>query len=135
MNRTSLVVIAGALLSAADLVVARTDPPKEHLLIRKDLSTYAGKDMMLTVRELELARGAVGEKHRHPGPVVVYVLSGAVEVQLERQPPQVFHAGESFSEDAHQLHISTRNMSSSEPVRLLSYILSGKGEALSQPEK
>jgi quercetin dioxygenase-like cupin family protein len=63
------------------------------------------------------------------------VLSGSVEVHLDGQPPKVFHAGESFSEDAHQLHVSTRNISTTEPVRLLSYILSKKGETLTQREK
>ena len=90
---------------------------------------------MLTVRELEFAPGGIGEKHRHSGPLVVYVLSGSVEVHLEGQPPRIFHAGETFSENAHQLHISTRNVSKTKPVRLLSYIISHKGEALTQPER
>jgi quercetin dioxygenase-like cupin family protein len=135
MHRIGQVAVAFAVLGTTALLVARTDPPKEHVLVRKDLSGYAGKDMMLTVRELELAPGAVGAKHRHPGPVVVYVLSGSVEVHLEGQPSKVFHAGESFSEDAHQLHVSTRNMSTTETVRLLSYIISRKGDMLTQPEK
>jgi quercetin dioxygenase-like cupin family protein len=128
-------LLAWALIGTNSTAFSQTAPPKEHVLVRKDLSTYAGNDMMLTVRELELAPGAGGEKHRHPGPVVVFVLSGSVEVHLDGQPPKVFHAGESFSEDAHQLHISTRNVSSTEPVRLLSYVLSRKGEPLTQPEK
>jgi quercetin dioxygenase-like cupin family protein len=135
MRVMTAVLITFAAFGTAAHVLPQTSDPKEHVLVRKDLSAYAGKDMVLTVRALELAPGAVGQKHRHPGPVVVYVLSGSVEVHLDGQPPKIFHAGESFSEDAHQLHVSTRNISTTEPVRLLSYILSKKGEALTQPEK
>lgn len=77
----------------------------------------------------------VGEKHRHPGPVIVYVLSGSVEVHLDGQSPKVFHAGDSFSEGAHQSHISTGNISKTKSTRLLSYIINRKGEAPTQPEK
>ncbi len=129
------ILFAILLLGVTASLAAGNDTPKEHVLPPKDLSSYARSDMMLTVRELEFAPGGVGEKHRHPGPVVVYVLSGSVKVHLSGQSPKVFHAGESFSEDAHQLHISTRNMSKTKPVRLLSYIISHKGEALTQPER
>jgi len=56
-------------------------------------------------------------------------------VGLEGAPLKVYHRGEVFSESANQLHQSTRNLSASEPAKLLSYILSKKGEALSKPEK
>ena len=134
-NRMCRILFAVVLSGITALLAAGTDSTREHVLLRKDLSKYTGSDLMLTVRELEFAPGGVGESHRHPGPVVVYVLSGSVEVHLSGQSPKVFHAGESFSEDAHQLHVSTRNMSKRKPVRLLSYIISHKGEALTQPER
>jgi quercetin dioxygenase-like cupin family protein len=135
MYRYHTLLLAVVLLGTTDWLPAGIDTPKENVLLRKDLSSYAGSDMMLTVRELEFAPGAVGGSHRHPGPVVVYVLSGSVEVHLDGQSPKVFHAGESFSENAHELHVSTRNMSKTKPVRLLSYIISRKDEPLTEPEK
>lgn len=135
ISRTRRFLFAVLLLGMTASFAAGTALVKEHILLRKDLSSYTGSDMMLTVRELEFPPGAVGQKHRHPGPVVVYVLSGSVEVHLDGHSPKIFHAGESFSENAHQLHISTRNMSKTKPVRLLSYIISHKGEALTQPER
>lgn len=119
MYRTRRFLFAVLLLWMTASLAAGTNLVKEHILVRKNLSSYAGSDMVLTVRELEFVPGAVGEKHRHPGPVIVYVLSGSVEVHLDGQSPKIFHAGESFSENAHQLHISTRNMSKTKPVRLL----------------
>src|SRR5262245_36280349 len=130
----SLCVLSGAVTSFAPVRVV-SDDRHDTVLLRKDISGYANRDMVLTVREIVIPPGTMGQKHRHPGPVVVYVVDGDLEIQLEGQPPRVYHRGETFSEDAKQLHLSSRNTSATAPVRLLSYILSRSGEALSQPEK
>jgi quercetin dioxygenase-like cupin family protein len=104
-------------------------------LLEKDISSYAGGDILLSVGEITLAPGATGTRHRHPGPTFVYVLAGAVEVELEGAPATVYHVGETFYEEPQQLHISTKNVSTTEPARILAYHLSHKGEPLTQPEK
>lgn len=104
-------------------------------LLQKDISSYAGSDMLLSVGEITLAPSASGTRHRHPGPTFVYVLEGAVEVELEGTSAKVYHAGETFYEDPHQLHISTKNVSKTEPARILAYHLSHKGEPLTLAEK
>jgi quercetin dioxygenase-like cupin family protein len=108
---------------------------KANTLLQKDISSYAGGDLLLSVGEITLAPGATGTKHRHPGPTFVYVLEGAVEVELEGVPAKVYHAGETFYEDPHQLHISAKNVSTNAPARILAYHLSHKGEPLTTPEK
>jgi quercetin dioxygenase-like cupin family protein len=116
----------------------RTTPQegfKVNVVLQKDISSYAGRDLLLSVGEINLKPGATGTRHRHPGPTFVYVLEGAVEVELEGAPAKIYHAGETFYEDPHQLHISTRNVSTTGTARILVYHLSHKGEALTQPEK
>jgi len=55
-------------------------------LLQKDLHAYAGGELVLSVGEITIAPGASGSRHRHPGPTFVYVLEGAVEIELgERQ--------------------------------------------------
>jgi quercetin dioxygenase-like cupin family protein len=104
-------------------------------LLEKDLNPYTKEDIVLTVGEITLAPGATGVRHRHPGPTFVYVLEGAVEIELESAPAKVYHAGDSFYEAPRQLHISTRNISATEPARILAYHLSHKGEKLTGPER
>lgn len=111
------------------------EAPQVKLLLQKDISSYAGGDMLLSVGEVTLAPGAVGSKHRHPGPTFVYVLSGAIEAEFEGAPLRTYQVGETIYENARQLHISTRNPSQTEPARLLVFHLSHKGEPLTQPEK
>jgi quercetin dioxygenase-like cupin family protein len=123
------------LLSASVATRSQGTSAREKLLVKKDISSYAGSDLVLTVRELEFPPAAQGEKHRHPGPVVVCVIEGSLEVTLEAQEPKTYDRGQCFTEEPHQLHLSSRNVSKTMPVRLISYILSRKGEALTQPEK
>jgi quercetin dioxygenase-like cupin family protein len=104
-------------------------------LLQKDLHAYAGGELVLSVGEMTIAPGASGSRHRHPGPTFVYVLEGAVEIELEGAPAQVYRAGEAFYENPQQLHISTKNGSKAEPARILVYHLSHKGEPLTLPER
>jgi len=122
-----LVVAAPARTSLQDFRV------KE--LLQKDISKYAGGDMLLSVAEITLAPGAMGTKHRHPGPTFVYVLAGDVQAEFEGVSERTYHTGETIYEDPRQLHISTRNPSKSESARILVFHLSHNGEALTQPEK
>jgi quercetin dioxygenase-like cupin family protein len=136
MFKKGMLIIGCFLL--ASLWWAKKDPAAtvtEKLLAKKDISSYAGSDMALTVRELEFPPAYDGTKHRHPGPVVVCVLEGSLEISLEGQPAQTYNRGQCFSEEPHQLHIYTRNTSKTQPARIISYILSRNGEPLTQPGK
>jgi quercetin dioxygenase-like cupin family protein len=99
------------------------------------LTAYVGGDLLLSVGEIRIAPGASGSRHRHPGATFVYVLEGAVEIELEGVPTKVYRRGDTFYEDAHQLHIATRNVSKTEPSRILVYHLSRAGEPLTQTER
>jgi quercetin dioxygenase-like cupin family protein len=107
---------------------------REKVLLKKDIGSYTGSDTVLTVRELVFSPSARGQKHRHPGPVVVCILEGSLEVALEGHEPEVYSPGQCFTEEPHQLHIYSRNPSQTAPVRAISYILSRKGEPLSRPD-
>lgn len=130
-------VIFGIAIAAATATVATQTATKHPMkpLLEKDLDSYAGNALMLNVAEITFPPGATSTKHRHPGPTFVYVLQGAVEIALEGAAPKVYRAGDSFYEEPHQLHVSTRNVSETEPAKILAYQLSHKGEALTTPEK
>ena len=130
-------------LMIVSLLFAASAPPsvepqeafKAKELLQMDLQAYAGGDPVLSAGEITIAPGASGSRHRHPGPTFVYVLEGAVKIELEGAPAKVYRAGETFYEDPHQLHISTKNGSKAEPARILVYHLSHKGEPLTLPER
>lgn len=131
MRNVALALICFVLGSAQ----AAPEGVQETVIVKKDISEYARSDMALTVRRLEFSPGFVGKKHRHPGPVVVCVLDGSLEIELEGASPKTYERGQCFAEEPHQLHLYSRNASKTEPVRVISFILSRNGEPLSQPEK
>jgi len=134
-NGYKLIPVLLLLCGASPAVTQTQESFRVKKLLEKDLNAYAGGDLLLSVGEITLAPGATGTKHRHPGPTFVYVLEGAIEVELEGTAAKVYRPGETFYEDARQLHISTRNVSQTETARILAYHLSRKGESLTQPEK
>ncbi len=83
-------------LLVAALVPAPTHPQEAFQakeLLQKDLNAYAGGDRVLSVGEITIAPGASGSRHRHPGPTFVFVLEGAVEIELEGAPAKVYRGG------------------------------------------
>lgn len=129
-------VVFGIAIAATSTALGTQTAAKHPMkaLLEKDLDSYAGNGLMLNVAEITFPPGATSMKHRHPGPTFVYVLQGAIEVELQGAAPKVYRTGDSFFEEPHQLHVATRNMSESEPAKVLAYQLSHKGEALTTPE-
>lgn len=76
-----------------------------------------------TVVEVTLAPGQAGAPHRHPGPVIVYVIEGTYELGIDDQPTKIFKAGESFYEPSGCLHRVSRNPSSKEQTRLVAVVI------------
>lgn len=82
------------------------------------------QDGRVTVLELEYKPGGANTPHRHPAPVAVYVLEGAVELQIEGGPLKTYRRGEAFFEPPGALHKVSRNASKTEPARFLAFLLS-----------
>jgi len=51
--------------------------------------------------------------------VFAYVLQGEIENQVEPDPPKIYHAGDFFHERARQVHRMFRNVSKTEPAKIL----------------
>jgi quercetin dioxygenase-like cupin family protein len=58
-------------------------------------------------------------RHRHPGSVTAFIISGSVRSQLAGGPAIVYTAGQSFFEPPGSLHLFAENASKTEPASLL----------------
>jgi quercetin dioxygenase-like cupin family protein len=87
-----------------------------------------GQSTRVTLVEVEYPPGGGGKPHRHPGPVIGYVLQGAIEIQIDEGPIKTYRQGETFYEPARALHKVSRNASRTEPARLLAYMLTREDE-------
>lgn len=127
-------VAAGAGLFASGFLAARAadhehgdDGPTRKVVIEREVAAEIdGEPAKVTLLELEYPPGGSSGPHRHPGPVVVYVLSGAIRSALDDEPPKTYRAGESFFEPAGALHAVSGNASDTEPARFLAFLLTPK---------
>jgi quercetin dioxygenase-like cupin family protein len=144
MFRKVLITVLGAAAIAAVLPaiahdVAGGHPPAEAgketraILQKLGLPDAVGKDaVMLTVT---YAPGQASLPHVHPGSVFAYVLEGEVESQMEGEQPMKYKAGQYWYESPRHPHIMSRNVSDSQPAKLLVWLMVGDGEAVAQPYK
>jgi quercetin dioxygenase-like cupin family protein len=100
------------------------------------IPNIAGKSLTAVV--VDYAPGAASSAHVHAKSAFIYayVVSGAIESQVNDGPKRVYHAGESFFEEPGAVHRVSRNASSTEPAKLLAVFVVDSGDtALTTPLK
>jgi quercetin dioxygenase-like cupin family protein len=130
--RVAVLACAAAVLIARVDVAAAAAPPDAVVvsLIAEQLADTPGKELdMLTV---EYPPGGSSRPHRHDAYVLVYVLEGAVEMQVRGQKLVTLKAGESFLERPEDIHEVSRNASRSKPAKFLVVALKAAGKPLTR---
>ena len=113
MVRRVLVLAAGIGLAAAGMAGAQHDEKSRgsvRTLAGRDIAEKVdGKEAKATAVEVTLEPGQAGASHRHPGPVLGYVLEGEYEWAIDDQSAKMLKAGETFYEPAGCLHRVSKN--------------------------
>lgn len=81
------------------------------------LPNVRGKSM--TTALVDFPPGAYTPRHRHPGSVMAFVLSGTLRSQLEGGPAAIFATGQAWFEPPGAIHLFAENASATQPARLL----------------
>lgn len=102
-------------------------PIKRTDLLKAELTEM--KDSEMNVWVADVAPGAATGRHTHPTPRFVYVVEGAVVLEMDGKPAQTFKAGQAFVEIANQVH-NFRNASKTEPAKALGFQYAAKGQPL-----
>ena len=92
----------------------------------------------LTAVVVDYAPGGASPSHEHAKSAFIYayVVSGAIESQVNDGPKRIYHAGESFSEDPGSLHRVSRNASKTRPAKLLAvFVVDSNDKPLTTPIK
>jgi quercetin dioxygenase-like cupin family protein len=133
MWRTARFTVSGLIAAIAigvigsQLVSAQQQPIKWTDLLKLDLVEI--KDSEMHVWVADIAPGAATGRHSHPTPRFVYVIEGAVVLELDGKSPQTFNAGQAYVEMPNEVH-NFRNASTTEPAKALGFQYAGKGQAL-----
>jgi quercetin dioxygenase-like cupin family protein len=125
---TSLLLAAGALLAQPALAAGPQGVSVTPLMAR-DLSDLPGKEgLMITV---DYAPGAADPVHRHRAHGFIYVLEGAIVMQVKGGKEVTLTPGQTFYEGPNDIHTVGRNASTTQPAKFLVLLIKKKkGEVL-----
>lgn len=110
-TKTKTILLVSALALATDMLAQ----PK--ILMQAPLGETSEPKMSLFI--LNVGGGMTIPSHSHKGVVFAYVLQGDIENQLDPDAPKVYHAGDFFHERPLQVHRLLRNLSQTEPAKIL----------------
>ena len=103
---------------------------------QQPITNIPGKSLIAVV--VDYAPGAASPPHVHAKSAFIfgYVLSGAIESQVNDESRRIYHAGESFYEAPGAHHVISRNASKTEPAKLLAvFVVDTDDHALTTPDK
>ena len=86
---------------------------------------------------VEYAPGGSDAARRHHASVFVYVLEGAVVMQVKggQEVTQALGPGQTFSESPEDVHTVSRNASTTKPAKFLAFFVKQKGAPITGPAK
>jgi quercetin dioxygenase-like cupin family protein len=100
-------------------------------LMSKDLREFSGKEgLMITV---DYAPGGSDPVHRHDAHTFVYVLEGSVVMQVKGEKEVTLTPGQTFYEAPNDIHVVSRNASSTNPAKFLVFFVKDKGAPVLTP--
>jgi quercetin dioxygenase-like cupin family protein len=131
-------LVTSTLMTASTLTAQNAVTPAKAQetitpLITKDLAGSPGEQtLMYTV---DFPPGFASPVHRHDAQVSVYVLEGSVVMQVRGQKELTLGPGQTFYEAPTDIHVVSRNASSTEPAKFLVFLIHKKTSPLVIPAK
>ena len=93
-----------------------------------------GKSLVAVVVDYAPGGASLPHTHAKSAFIFAYVVSGAIESQVNDQPKRVYHAGESWYETPGSSHRISRNASATEPAKLLAvFVVDTEDKTLTTP--
>ena len=135
MKVKALVMASAAIVLA---VPAAAHGPHETVTTNFEdtIPNIPGKSLIAV--EVTYPPGGASLPHRHAKSAFIYayVVSGAIESQVEGQRARVYRAGESFCETPGAHHVLGRNVSGTEPAKLLAvFVVDSSDKDLTTPDR
>ena len=113
--RAACAAIVVAIAGPAAAQTGQTVAPQ----FREAISNIPGKSMVAVVVDYAPDGSTPSHVHAKSAFIFAYVVSGAIESQVNDGPKRVYRAGESFYETPGSHHSVSRNASNTEPAKLL----------------
>ncbi len=122
-------ILAFPAWSVAGNAALSTSPTVVELMTQ-ELAAAPGKEaLMITVTYLP---GGASLPHRHDAQVFVYVLEGAMTMQVDGSAPVTLNPGQTFYEGPGDIHRISANASATAPAKILVFMIKDKGKPTSR---
>ena len=129
LGLAALVITLGfASVSAAVAQEARVTP-----LMTQSLERFDSPEAAMVM--VEYAPGGSDGAHRHHAYTFVYVLEGAVVMQVQGGREVTLGPGQTFYESRDDVHTVSRNASATQPAKFLVFFVKQKGAPLTVPAR
>jgi len=122
-------LIASTLLIPSAMMADETITP----LMSKDLAGLPAMEVLMYT--VDFPAGFSSPVHRHNAQVSVYVLEGSVVMQVRGGQEVTLTPSQSFYEGPNDIHVVSRNASSTKPAKFLVFLIHKKGAPLVIPAK
>ena len=124
-----VLLITGTLFTTSTLMADETITP----IMSHDLAGGSGEQVLMYT--VDFPPGFSSPVHRHNAQVSVYVLEGSVVMQVRGGKEITLGPGQSFYETPNDIHVVSRNASSTKPAKFLVFLIHQKGAPLVIPVK
>lgn len=126
MNKKLMLVL---LFLMAGTVMAQD--PTVTPLITKDLKEQPGKEVLMIA--VEYPPGGTDPIHRHNAHAFVYVIEGAIVMQVKGGKEVTLTPGQTFYEAPDDVHLVGRNASTNKPAKFIVFLIKDKGAPVLVP--
>jgi quercetin dioxygenase-like cupin family protein len=127
-DKKLLLVFASLLGVSAFAQEAKVTP-----LLSREFTEFPGKEGLLIL--VESPPSGSDPIHRHNAEAYVYVLEGSVVMQVKGGKQVTLTPGQTFYESPDDVHVVSRNASSTQPAKFLVFLVKDKGAPVLIPMK
>jgi quercetin dioxygenase-like cupin family protein len=130
---TTKILLSALLAAAVPLAAMAADAKAPAETVRPNFShaipNIPGKSLVAV--EVAYPPGGASAPHSHAKSAFIYayVVSGAIESQVDDGPARIYTAGQAFYEEPGAHHRISRNASATEPAKLLAVFVVDTGDA------
>ena len=106
---------------------------RSRVAITHELPRLNADHLQVKLVEVTYPPGESSTPHTHPFPVVVYVIEGALRIQVKGVPETIYKAGETFYEEPNGAHLVSANASEQQPAKFIACFVCDADKPLSLP--
>src|SRR5215813_622743 len=129
----SLLAAAIVPLAICQAPMAFAQQAKVTPLMAQPLPGFSGPEKEGSVALVEYPPGTSSMAHRHNAHVFVYVLEGSLVMQVKGGQEVTLKAGDTFYEKPDDIHVVSKNPSTTAPAKILTFFVKDKGAPVTVP--